>query len=116
MHPALPHLPPRAQVVPRVLAESAGLAASDTMSLLSAAHAAGQHAAGIDCSGSSKTGLLEDAAAAGVRDSLAVKVSALRLASEAAITVLRVDNIIMAKQAGGPKPRQAGPQDGGDDE
>ena len=31
---------------------------------------------------------------------------ALRLATEAISTILRVDQIIMAKQAGGPKPRQ----------
>ena len=31
---------------------------------------------------------------------------ALRLATEAVSTILRVDQIIMAKQAGGPKPRQ----------
>jgi T-complex protein 1 subunit theta len=31
---------------------------------------------------------------------------ALRLASEAAITILRIDQIIVAKPAGGPKPQQ----------
>lgn len=36
---------------------------------------------------------------------------ALRLASDAAVTVLKVDQIIMAKQAGGPKPRAPGPMD-----
>lgn len=42
-------------------------------------------------------------------DSLAAKSWALGLATEAAITVLRVDSIIMSKPAGGPKvPQQAG--------
>ena len=36
---------------------------------------------------------------------------ALKLASEAVCTVLRVDQIIMAKQAGGPKAPQGGPMD-----
>ena len=37
---------------------------------------------------------------------------AIKLAANAAITVLRVDQIIMAKQAGGPKPpAQGGPGD-----
>ena len=36
-------------------------------------------------------------------DLLATKKEALKLAAEAAITVLRVDSIIMAKPAGGPK-------------
>jgi len=33
----------------------------------------------------------------------------------AAATVLRVDQIIMAKRAGGPKPRGGGPMDQDDD-
>ena len=46
-----------------------------------------------------------DAAAAGIYDSFSTKFSALGLAADAALTVLRVDQIIMSKQAGGPKPR-----------
>jgi alpha-beta hydrolase superfamily lysophospholipase len=46
-----------------------------------------------------------DAAAAEIYDLYATKLNALRLAVDSAITVLRVDQIIMAKQAGGPKPR-----------
>ena len=34
------------------------------------------------------------------------KLMALKLATDAAITILRVDQIIMAKQAGGPKKPQ----------
>ena len=36
---------------------------------------------------------------------------ALRLAADAATTVLKVDQIIMAKVAGGQKPRAPGPMD-----
>ena len=55
-------------------------------------------------------GSVVDQDAAGVRDSLFVKESAINLAADAAITVLRVDLIIMAKAAGGPKaPPQGGP-------
>ena len=43
------------------------------------------------------------AAETGCYDSYEVKYWALKLAADAAITVLRVDQIIMAKQAGGPK-------------
>ena len=43
----------------------------------------------------------------GIFDPFAVKENALVMASDAVITVLRVDQIIMSKQAGGPKaPRQ----------
>ena len=38
---------------------------------------------------------------------------AIKMAAEAAVTVLRVDQIIMSKPAGGPK---AAPQGGGDDD
>ena len=40
-----------------------------------------------------------------VYDSYACKLSAIELASKCALTVLRVDQIIMAKPAGGPKPK-----------
>lgn len=46
-----------------------------------------------------------DASSTKVYDAFATKFSALSLASDAALTVLRVDQIIMAKQAGGVKPR-----------
>jgi T-complex protein 1 subunit theta len=71
------------------------------------AHAAGKSSTGVDIEGEG----VKDAAAAGILDCLAVKASALRLAAETAITVLRVDTIIMSKQAGGPKPRQPGAPD-----
>lgn len=40
----------------------------------------------------------------GVYDLYGTKVNALRLAVEAAITILRVDQIVMSKPAGGPSP------------
>jgi T-complex protein 1 subunit theta len=69
---------------------------------------AGQHegkrATGIDI----EAGCVGDMAAKGVLDLLATKVQAFKLAADAAITVLRVDQIIMAKQAGGAKPPPGG--------
>lgn len=40
-----------------------------------------------------------------VFDSLSAKTNAIKLASQTAITVLRIDQIIMSKPAGGPKPK-----------
>jgi T-complex protein 1 subunit theta len=37
---------------------------------------------------------------------LKTKETAIKLASEAAITILKIDQIIIAKAAGGPKPQQ----------
>ena len=49
------------------------------------------------------TGTL-DASGEGILDLLVSKHWAIKLATEAARTVLSVDQIIVAKQAGGPKP------------
>jgi T-complex protein 1 subunit theta len=95
------------EVVPRTLAENSGQVERDVITALYARHAAGEAAAGVDIDGAG----VKDAAAAGILDSLAVKSSAMRLACDTAITVLRVDQIIMSKQAGGPKPRQPGAPD-----
>ena len=51
-----------------------------------------------------------------VYDLLMLKYWGLKYATNAAATILRVDQIIMAKRAGGPKPRGGGgPMDDGDD-
>jgi len=89
------------EVVPRTLAENSGQAAAEVLSSLYAAHATGSAAVGVDIEGTGVT----DAATARIYDAFATKLSALTLAADAALTVLKVDQIIMAKQAGGPKPR-----------
>ena len=52
-----------------------------------------------------------DSVSVDVYDLYATKLNALRLAVDAALTVLKVDQIVMSKPAGGPKPRQGGPGD-----
>lgn len=42
----------------------------------------------------------------GIWDHMESKMWAIRLASDAAITILRVDQIIVSKPAGGPKPKE----------
>lgn len=96
------------EVVPRILAENSGRSPTDVISALYAAHSAGKSTVGVDVDGDESS---KDAVEAGILDCLVAKQSALRLASEAAITVLRVDTIIMSKQAGGPKPRAMGSAD-----
>ena len=49
---------------------------------------------------------LQDCLESEVFDSLLAKKWALKYAVNAACTILRVDQIIMAKRAGGPKPRE----------
>lgn len=58
---------------------------------------------GVDVENDDGTGTL-DAKEEGILDLLISKQWAIRLATEAARTVLSVDQIIVARQAGGPKP------------
>lgn len=95
------------EVVPRTIAENSGLNATDAVAALYQAHASGQAAAGLDV----ETGSAKDLGAEGVYDLYSTKWWALKLATEAAVTVLRIDQIIMAKMAGGPKPRAGGMDD-----
>jgi len=89
------------EVVPRTLAENAGLNATDVVYNLYAAHANGETAAGVDVTHEAQWCDLQ--AKESIADVYLVKWWALKLATEAVCTVLRVDQIIMAKQAGGPK-------------
>ena len=105
------------EVIPRTLAESAGLDATEVLATLYAAH---HHqpskkaednddddednwCTGVDVENDDGTGTL-DANDEGILDLLIAKQWAIRLATEAARTVLSVDQIIVARQAGGPKP------------
>ncbi|KAB5558171.1 chaperonin Cpn60/TCP-1 family [Coniochaeta sp. 2T2.1] len=92
------------EVVPRTLAESAGLDATEVLSRLYAAHnKKDSWTTGVDIENEENTGIL-DAREEGILDLLVTKQWAIKLATEAARTVLSVDQIIVARQAGGPKP------------
>ncbi|ROV88245.1 hypothetical protein VSDG_09035 [Cytospora chrysosperma] len=92
------------EVIPRSLAESAGLDATEVLSRLYAAHnRKDDWSAGVDIENDDDTGLL-DAQDAGILDLMVTKSWAIKLATEAARTVLSVDQIIVSRQAGGPKP------------
>jgi len=91
------------EVVPRTLAENAGLDGTNIVAAMYAAHKAGNGGVGVD--------IIEGTTAdKGIQDLLVTKAEAIKLATEAAVTVLRVDQIIMSKPAGGPKaPEQGAP-------
>jgi T-complex protein 1 subunit theta len=95
------------EVVPRTLAENAGLNAEDVVSALYKAHADGQTDAGVDIDGEEQDGILS-AKKAGILESFVAKDWAIKLATEAAVAVLRVDSIIVSKQAGIAPPKQSG--------
>ncbi|KAJ8068120.1 hypothetical protein OCU04_003692 [Sclerotinia nivalis] len=92
------------EVIPRTIAESAGLDATETLSRLYTAHHKHDNwNTGVDIENEDDTGTL-DAKKEGILDLMIAKSWAIKLATEAARTVLSVDQIIVARQAGGPKP------------
>ncbi|KAK5133203.1 hypothetical protein LTR08_008038 [Meristemomyces frigidus] len=120
------------EVIPRTLAESAGLDATEVLAKLYTAHHTNPSSAskakqtngtsakktaekessseeeevpcmGVDIENNDGTGTL-DAEDEGILDLMVTKSWAIKLATEAARTVLSVDQIIVARQAGGPKP------------
>ena len=99
------------EIVPGTLAENAGQNGTDAVSNLMAAHASGKKNAGVNID----DGSVIDVAEAKILDLLNTKYWALRLATEAVLTILRVNQIIMAKTAGGPDPRAMQSADAMDD-
>ncbi|EGD76674.1 T-complex protein 1 subunit theta [Salpingoeca rosetta] len=95
------------EVVPATLAENCGVKSREVVSNLYAAHENGEKNAGYDIL--SEDVAVADMNEAGVYDSFHAKVWALKYATRAAKTILRVDQIIMAKKAGGPKPPKQNP-------
>ncbi|RMJ21700.1 t-complex protein 1 [Aspergillus sp. HF37] len=112
------------EVIPRTLAESAGLDATEVLSRLYTAHQRKNNESesseeseesssseeekpfwttGIDLEIGSSDGT-QDTMEEGILDLMASKHWAIRLASETVRTILSVDQIIVARQAGGPKP------------
>jgi T-complex protein 1 subunit theta len=102
------------EVIPRTLAESAGLDATEVLSKLYTAHSPTLSTGGkpkdkfwwckgVDIENEDGSGVM-DAEEEGVLDLMVSKSWAIKLATESARTVLSVDQIIVARQAGGPKP------------
>ncbi|KJH45782.1 TCP-1/Cpn60 chaperonin family protein [Dictyocaulus viviparus] len=96
------------ETLPKCIAENSGMDATDILTKLNAAHEAGHQNAGIDIW---KHDIM-DASENNIFDLYCGKKSAIKLATDAATTILKVDQIIIAKQAtGGPKPRGQKSQD-----
>ena len=83
---------------PRILAENCGINANEFLAKMITANS-GDVPKGLNI----LTGEVEEVSSLGIYDHRHTKEWAIRLASEAAITILKVDQIIVAKPAGGPK-------------
>ena len=87
------------EVIPRTLAENAGLDPIDVLTELKSLHEKGKKWAGIDVF----TGKPMDAWKSGVLEPLKVKTQAVSSASEVAIMILRIDDIIKGGSGGEPQ-------------
>ncbi|GLT76152.1 hypothetical protein SLA2020_478280 [Shorea laevis] len=95
------------EMIPRTLSENAGLNAMDIISKLYENHASGNTKVGVDLeAGETGEDVCKDVSIMSVWDLYVTKFFALKYAADAACTVLRVDQIIMAKPAGGPRREQ----------
>ncbi|MFQ6012093.1 MAG: thermosome subunit beta [Thermoplasmata archaeon] len=98
------------EVAPRTLAENAGLDPIDTLIDLRNAHKAGKHRHGINV----YTGKVEDMKKLDVLEPLRVSKQALNSATDAAVMILRIDDIIAATEFKGGPPGEGGPGGEGD--
>lgn len=90
--------------LPRAIVSNAGVNASAVISQLYAAHQKDGASVGVDIE--LDTPAVKDAKLSKVYDIMLTKMWALKFATRAACTVLNVDQIIMAKAAGGPKVKE----------
>merc|ERR1711862_246040 len=98
------------EVVPKILAENAGHGNVAAITALYAAHQKGDVSTGVAVDGTPGN-VVCNATEAGILDHAESKRWALRFCIDAVLTILQVDQIIMAKQAGGPKAPEGGGRD-----
>lgn len=98
------------EIIPRTLAENAGLDPIDVLTELKSAHDQGQKWAGINVF----TGKVMDAKKEGVIEPLKIKTQAISSAAEVAVMILRIDDVIAgAAGKGGGMPSGMPPGMGG---
>ncbi len=98
------------EIIPKTLAENAGLDQIDSLVSMRSQHEKGVKTAGLDMD----TGKAIDMLKLGVVEPLRVKTQAIQSAAEAAIMILRIDDVIASKSGGpGGMPGGAGGMPGG---
>ena len=91
------------EVIPRSLAENAGLDPIDMLVAIRAAHEAGKKNFGLDVYQGKPVDMLK----AGVVEPLRVKTQAISSAAEAAVMILRIDDVIASSKSGCSRRRYA---------
>ena len=85
------------EVIPRTLAENAGLDPIDMIVAIRAEHGAGKKTFGLDVYQGKPVDMLK----AGVVEPLRVKTQAIKSASEAAVMILRIDDVFASSRSAG---------------
>ena len=100
------------EIIPRTLAENAGLDPIDMLVALRSEHEAGNKTVGLDVF----EGKPADMLATGVVEPMRVKTQAIASAAESAVMILRIDDVIAASKMGGgdmPSPEEMAAMGGG---
>jgi len=97
----------------KVFSENSGMKSNEVLARIYAAHHEGKATVGFNIDDESNG--MCDVSEEGLVDLFITKSWAIQYATNAANTILKVDQIIMAKRAGGPKPRDAKGGDQDDD-
>jgi thermosome len=87
------------EVIPRALAENSGLDPIDMLVALRSAHEAGKTNFGLDVDAARPADMVK----AGVVEPLRVKTQAINSAAEAAVMILRIDDIIASSRSSSPE-------------
>jgi thermosome len=85
------------EIIPKTLAENAGIDQIDTLVALRSAHEKGMKGAGLDMDTGEAVEMLE----LGVVEPLRVKTQAIKSATEVAVMILRIDDVIASKSGPG---------------
>lgn len=92
------------EIIPRTLAENGGLDPIDILTELKAAHEQGKKWAGVNVF----TGKIIDSKSEGIIEPLKIKTQAISSASEVAVMILRIDDVIASSPSETPKPGAPG--------
>ncbi|HII06561.1 MAG TPA: thermosome subunit [Methanotrichaceae archaeon] len=84
------------EIIPKTLAENAGFDQIDTLVALRSSHESGVKAAGLDM----ETGKPSDMQEKGVVEPMRVKTQAISSATESAVMILRIDDVIASRSGG----------------
>ena len=98
------------EIIPRTLAENAGMDAIDVLTELRARHDNGEHYTGLNLSADIGGGKICNCLEEGIVEPLEIKEQAIKSATEVAIMILRIDDVIASAKASSSTPKPEMPE------